>query len=70
VRLRTGTGWALRREATATAADGDGWDRIEVGFSDPERFADRVAGYGADAVVVAPDEARTAVVRRLKALSA
>jgi proteasome accessory factor B len=70
VRVRPGTAWALRREATASTSGADGWDRLEVGYSDPERFADRVAGYGADAVVEAPDEARDAVVRRLKALSA
>ena len=70
VRLRPGAAWALRREAAGVTTDADGWDRLEVGYSDPERFADRVAGYGADAVVESPDEARDAVVRRLKALSA
>jgi predicted DNA-binding transcriptional regulator YafY len=69
VRLRAGAGWALRREAASVASDGDGWERVEVGYSDPERFADRVAGYGADAVVLAPDEARDAVVRRLSGLA-
>jgi predicted DNA-binding transcriptional regulator YafY len=66
VRLRPGSGWALRREATATRTDADGWDVVEVGYSDPERFADRVTGYGADALVLSPDEARDAVVRRLE----
>ena len=69
VRLRAGAGWALRREATAVTPDNEGWDLVEVGYSDPERFADRVTGYGADAVVLAPDEARDAVVRRLQALA-
>lgn len=69
VRVRTGSAWALRREAASTAAGDDGWDRIQIGYSDPERFADRVAGYGADAVVEGPDEARAAVVRRLTALT-
>jgi proteasome accessory factor B len=69
VRVRTGAAWALRREATATEPDGAGWDRLEVGYSDPERLADRVTGYGADAVVLGPDDAREAVVRRLEALS-
>ena len=68
VRVRAGAGWALRREATATEP-GDGWDVLTVGYSDPERFADRVTGYGADAVVLSPDEAREAVVRRLEALA-
>jgi predicted DNA-binding transcriptional regulator YafY len=69
VRLRPGAGWALRREATATRTDAGGWDVVEVGYSDPERFADRVTGYGADAVVLSPDEARAAVVRRLESLA-
>jgi len=70
VRVRTGMAWALRREASTVAADGDGWDRLELGFSDPDRLADRVAGFGADVVVLAPDEARDAVVRRLQGVLA
>jgi proteasome accessory factor B len=69
VRVRSGAAWALRTEATATAPDADGWDRLEVGYSDPERFADRVTGFGADVVVLSPPEARDAVVRRLQALA-
>jgi proteasome accessory factor B len=69
VRLRTGAGWALRREASSVTPDGDGWDVVELGYADPERFADGVTGYGADAVMLAPDEARAAVVRRLEALA-
>ncbi len=67
VRLRAGSGWALRREASATADDGDGWDLIELPYADPERLADLVTGFGADAVVLGPDDARAAVVRRLRA---
>ena len=69
VRLRRGAGGGLRREAISVTDAGDGWDLVDVAFSDPERFADRVTGYGADAVVLAPDEARSAVVRRLEALA-
>jgi predicted DNA-binding transcriptional regulator YafY len=69
VRVRPGAAWALRREAAGVTTGADGWDRLELGYSDPERFADRVAGYGADAVVEGPDEARAAVVRRLTALA-
>ncbi len=72
VRVRPGTCWALRAEATATLPDpaGAGWDALELGFADPERLADRVTGFGADAVVVSPPEARDAVVRRLQAAAA
>jgi predicted DNA-binding transcriptional regulator YafY len=71
VTLRAGAGWELRREATASAPDPDreGWTVVEVGFSDPERLADRVTGLGADAVVLSPDSARGAVVRRLRGLA-
>jgi len=47
----------------------DGWDVVEVGFSDPERLADRVCGFGADVVVLEPPDARAAVVARLRALA-
>ena len=71
VSLRPGAGWELRREATGRADDPDrqGWTVVEVGFTDPERFADRVVGYGADAVVLSPPEGRAAVVRRLTGLA-
>ena len=71
ISLRPGSGWELRREATASADDParPGWTVVDVGFTDPERFADRVTGYGADAVVLSPDEARDAVVRRLRGLA-
>jgi proteasome accessory factor B len=70
VRLRRGAGWELRRQGGAVTPDStEGWDVVEVGYSDPERFADRVIGYGADAVVLAPQEARSAVLGRLEALA-
>jgi proteasome accessory factor B len=71
VSLRPGAGWELRREATASAddPDRDGWTVVDVGFSDPERLADRVTGLGADAVVLSPPAARDAVVRRLRGLA-
>jgi proteasome accessory factor B len=69
LRVRRGSGWELRREAAGVHDDGDGWDRLELGYSDPERLADRVTGLGADAVVLSPPEARDAVVRRLEALA-
>ena len=70
VRVRNGTCWELRRSATAVNADEPGWDVVELAYGDPERFADRVTGYGADAVVLSPEEARAAVVQRLEALAA
>lgn len=71
VRVRPGTGLELRRDSPVagvfTDDEGAEWDVLEVGYADPERLADRVAGFGADAVVLTPDEAVEAVVRRLRA---
>lgn len=68
VRVRAGSCWELRRAATSVAPDEDGWEVVEISYDDAGRFADRVAGYGADAVVLAPAEARDAVIARLQAL--
>ncbi len=69
VRIRVGTCWELRRAATSVEPAGAGWETVELGYGDPDRFADRVTGYGADAVVESPDEVRTAVVHRLSTLA-
>lgn len=69
IRIRAGAADGLRRVATRTVADGDGWDAVELGFSNPERLAGFVAGFGADAVVVEPADLRDAVVRRLRAVA-
>ena len=69
VRVRTGSCWELRRSATSTNPDQPGWDLVELAFSDTGRFADRIAGYGADAVVLSPPEARRAVIERLTFLA-
>jgi proteasome accessory factor B len=68
VRVRAGHAWELRRSAGSTTPDGDGWDLLEIGYSDPERMAERITAFGPDAVAVAPPELREAVVRRLTAL--
>ena len=67
VRVRAGTCWALRSDALAERPAGPGWDELDVGYADPERLADRVTGFGADAVVLGPPEARDAVLGRLQA---
>ena len=69
VRVRSGSCWELRRNADAVSPDGDGWETIETSYNDPGRFADRITGYGPDAIVLSPDEAVAAVVHRLEALA-
>jgi proteasome accessory factor B len=68
LRVRSGRGHGLRREATATVPAGEGWDRLELPLRDVDRLAEQVLPYGADVVVEEPAEAVAAVVRRLRAL--
>jgi proteasome accessory factor B len=70
IRVRAGRCLGLRRAATGSAADGDSWDVLEVPYADPVRLADQVLPYGADAVVLEPDEAVDVIVRRLESLAA
>ena len=50
-------------------ADHDGWSVVEVPFRDRYALVDDVLAYGADAVVLAPDEARDLVRARLRAVA-
>ncbi|QDP97279.1 WYL domain-containing protein [Microlunatus elymi] len=47
-----------------------GFEVVEVGYADLGFTAEEIAGYAADAVVLAPAELRTAVIDRLRAVSA
>lgn len=67
LRLRVGAAEGLRRLTTRREPGGDGWEAVHLGFSDPERLAGFVAGFGPDALVLEPDDLRDAVVRRLRA---
>jgi proteasome accessory factor B len=76
LRLRPGAGYGLRRYGVPAAADvgggeaTDGWDQIAVPFSDVGWFADHVASFGADVVVIDPPDLRDAVISRLKGVLA
>jgi predicted DNA-binding transcriptional regulator YafY len=70
VRVAPDAAYDVRRAATSLAEDSDGWTRAEVPYGDLDRFAEWVVGFGADAVVVEPADARAAVVERLRALVA
>jgi proteasome accessory factor B len=69
VRVRVGRGLGLRRLAGAAQPAGEGWDVVDVPFTDAERLADAVLPYGDDVVVSEPPEAVAVVVRRLRALA-
>ncbi|MGH8870183.1 MAG: helix-turn-helix transcriptional regulator [Actinomycetes bacterium] len=72
VRLRQGAALELRRQAVATRADldADGWDVVDLPYTDPAGVADGVLAFGADAVVLDPPEVREAVRDRLRAVLA
>jgi proteasome accessory factor B len=68
VRLAPGAAWDVRRTARSLTEDPDGWTRAEVPLGDVDRFADWLVGFGPDAVVLSPPEARAAVIERLRKL--
>jgi proteasome accessory factor B len=69
VRVRVGSGYALRRSATSVQPAADGWERLTVPFAEVEQMAELVTAHGADAVVEEPAELRAAVVARLRRLA-
>ena len=67
VLVRTGAAHGLRRHAGPASGDvPDGWDRLLATYASSEGFADEVLGYGADVVVLSPEDVRASVVRRLR----
>ncbi len=69
VRVRSGAGVGLRRHATAVGAVDDRWDALTIPFSSYSAMTDELLGYGADVIVDAPDDLRTEVVARLRAVA-
>ncbi len=69
IRVRSGAGDMLRRRAAASQQVDDGWTEIELPFGDEASLADELVSFGADVVVIGPDEVKDAVVRRLTAVA-
>jgi proteasome accessory factor B len=69
VKVRHNRAIGLRRQTVDIADDGDGWDVVTVACPDPHRLAEQVLGYGADAVILSPPEARHAIVSRLTSIA-
>lgn len=63
--VKEGSGLALRRRARSVDP-GFQEDVLVVDVSDVEMSADEIAGYGADVLVLEPQDLRDAVVRRLR----
>jgi proteasome accessory factor B len=69
LRIREGAGFGLRRwarEVTPEAGPHAGWDRVTISFADAGWYADYLAKFGPDLVVVDPPDLREAIIRRLK----
>lgn len=69
VRLAPGAAWGVRRAATSAKEDAEGWTVADVPYGDLDRFAEWLVGFGPDVVVLDPDDAREAVVTRLRAVA-
>ena len=68
LRVREKAGFGLRRwarEVTPDAAS-PGWDRVTVSFADVPWYADYLAWFGPDVIVIEPPDLREAVINRLK----
>jgi proteasome accessory factor B len=66
--LRTGRALALRSRAKSSTNKKvvSGWDLVEIGYRDRERFIEEVLWYADDAVVVEPSDLRAEIVKRLQ----
>lgn len=71
LKVRAGAGFGLRRWASEVAPDeAQGWDRVTVSFADVPWYADHLASFGPDVIVLEPPDLREAVIRRLKGILA
>jgi len=73
LRVRSGRGVGLRQHAVSVRPDETGppgWDLVTTRFADVGWFADLVAEFGPDAVVLDPPDLRDAVIARLKGVLA
>jgi proteasome accessory factor B len=68
LRVRHGAGHGLRRGASDIRPDPqrEGWDLVQMPFSDVGWYSEHLAWFGADVVVAGPADLRDAVIGRLK----
>jgi proteasome accessory factor B len=70
LRVRQNAGFGLRRWADEVTPDEADWDRVTVRFADVPWYADYLASFGPDVMVLEPPDLREAVIRRLKGVLA
>jgi proteasome accessory factor B len=70
LRVRQNAGFGLRRWADEVTPEEAGWDRVTVSFADVPWYADYLASFGPDVMVLEPPDLREAVIRRLKGVLA
>jgi proteasome accessory factor B len=68
LRIRTGAAYPLRRRAQSITNVGDGWDHVVRRYAG-DSFAEYLASFGPDVVVLDPPELRNEVVRHLRAVA-
>jgi proteasome accessory factor B len=68
LRVRSGAGVGLRRYAVSVQPDesAPGWDLVTTRFGGVGSFADYIAWFGPDVIVLDPPDLREAVITRLK----
>jgi proteasome accessory factor B len=66
LRIRDGAGVQLRQWAREVGAEADGWDRVTLSFADSGWYAEYLASFGPDIMVLDPPDLREAVITRLK----
>jgi proteasome accessory factor B len=70
LRVRDAAGFGLRRYAQSVEPDEPGWDRVTCSFADVPWYAEYIAWFGPDVVVLDPPDLREAVIARLKGVLA
>jgi len=71
LKVRRDAGFGLRRWASEVTPDEtEGWDRVTVSFADVPWYAEHLASFGPDVMVLEPPDLREAVIRRLKGVLA
>jgi proteasome accessory factor B len=72
LRVRAGAGHGFRRRPKSVVPDAQrpGWDIVTVSFAEEKWYAEYVASFGPDVVVLDPPDLRDAVIAKLKGVLA